>query len=87
MTGARGLPLGQPGALVPRRCSLCLLSLPWGLGADYPSGWRSGRDFRQLLGGIAAVGAGKQLDQDYQHRDQERGYPRDPHDQEASNQR
>jgi hypothetical protein len=74
MTVARGLLLRPLAAIVLRRCSLL------GLHADYRSGWRSGRDLGQLLRRIAAVGAGKQFAQDYQHRNQDRHHPRDPHD-------
>jgi hypothetical protein len=41
---------------------------------------RSERDRgARVLRRIATVGTGKQFAQDYQHRNQERGYPRDPH--------
>jgi hypothetical protein len=78
MTVARGVLLSPLATIVLRRCGVCFLSLLMGLPGESGSGRRSGGGLGPLLRRIAAVGAGKQLDQEDQAGNQERGYPRDP---------
>ncbi len=79
MTFLRDLALCPLVAIVPRRCSLRALSLL--LGREGES--RSGRGLGRPPGGIAAVGAGKQSNQDCKQANHDRHQPRDPHDHKA----
>jgi hypothetical protein len=70
-------------AVAPRRRNLDALSLPLGLEGES----RAESGLGRLLGGLAAVGGGKQSKQDYKQAQQDRRNPRDPHHQEASRRR